>query len=250
MKTIKYRFLILIITLPALLWAEDRYEHKLVAGYNLGATAPSNIPEEIRKIEGWWPQFTPRLGYNATYKINNNWFAGSGIMLDYKGMGTRVRAKYIHTRVRLEKGGEELEGYFVGKNETRVKLAYVTVPFFVGYNINRNWSIRAGGYASYAFSTSFKGSVYDGYLRTPTPTGKKIEFTGDDEATFDFGDDIRTFDFGFNLGAEYRVNERFGIFGNLDWGIRPIFPKKFRAMDFNMYNIYFSVGLTYQLQKT
>lgn len=250
MKSIKYITLIsimLFLSTSAYAFDKEQIEHRIVAGFSLGATAPAPIPREIRKVTGWWPQFTPQLGYNVIYNPHKKWGVGSGIVLDYKGMGAKADAKYIHTRVRLSEGGEELEGYFVGTNKTTVKLAYVTIPLFARYKITEKWHLRAGGYASYAFSTSFEGEVYDGYLRTPDPTGEKIVFEEGDKATYDFGSDIRSFDFGVLLGGEMKVNNRFNIYGNMSWGLRPVFKKDFKAMDFKMYNIYFTMGLAYRL---
>jgi len=253
MKSNKYyKILILLLLAYSTAYASDnnnkndKLTHQIIAGFNIGGTTPIPLPREIRSLNGWWPQFTPQLGYNIIYTPAEKWGFGSGILLDYKGMGARDRVKYMHTRVRLEDGGRELEGYFVGKNETRVKIAYVTIPFYAVYNINKIWNIRVGGYASYAFSSSFKGKVWDGYLRVGDPTGEKIELY-EKEATFDFGDDIRSFDFGLTLGTEMKINERFGVFGNLNWGLQPIFKKNSRPMDFDMYNIYFAFGLTYKL---
>lgn len=233
------------VVMPAKALDKSKVEHRIVAGFNLGATAPTSMAKEIRSIDAWWPQFTPQLGYNAIYHLDEKFGIGSGIVLDYKGMGGKITAKYIHTRVQYE--NDILEGYFVGKNETRIKTAHVTIPVFATYSFNEKWRIRVGGYASYAFSTSFKGDVYDGYLRVDDPTGKKIEFEGDNKATFDFSSDIRDFDFGILAGGEMKVNQKFNIFGNLSWGLRPIFSKEKRVMDFNMYNIYFTLGLAYHL---
>jgi len=44
-----------------------------------------------------------------------------------------------------------------------------------------------------------------------------------------------------------KINERFGVFGNLSWGLSSIFKKDFKAIDFDMYNIYLALGLTYKL---
>jgi len=248
MKQNKYIIAILLLLSATSLYAfdNDKLEHRIVAGFNLGASAPTSMPREIRKIEAWWPQFATQLGYNIMYHPNNKWGVGAGILLDYKGMGTKVRAKYIHTRVEYQ--GDILTGYFVGKNKTEVKTSYVTVPLFGIYKINEKWRVKAGGYAAYAYSTTFRGDVYDGYLRVDDPTGEKIEFEkGGNKASFDFSDDVRTFDFGLLFGGEMKVNHKFNIYGNLNWGLRPIFSKEKRVMDFNMYNIYFSLGLAYKL---
>lgn len=250
-KKINYHiiYIIIFLSVPAVLCAQNdfwnRFEHKIVAGFNFGATAPLPIPEEVRKIEAWWPQFTPQLGYNILYKVNNRWGIGSGILLNYKGMGVKDKVKYMHTRVVVEDGTDkELEGYFVGKNKTTVKTAYVTIPVYASFRANDNWSFKAGGYVSYLFSGQFKGSVSDGYLRVGDPLGEKVEIT---KATFDFNDDLRSFEFGLTAGAERKINNRFGVYGNIDWSLTPIFPSKFRAMEFDMYNIYITLGLTYKL---
>lgn len=250
MKVLKHILLPFIITLLSLTsYAQDRFldrlEHKIVAGFNLGASAPLPIPEEVRSIDAWWPQFTPQLGYNVLYKATDKWGVGSGILLNYKGMGVKDEVKYMYTEViTMEDNPEKLKGYFVGKNETRVKTAYVSLPIYASYRPNQNWTFKGGGYVSYLFSGQFKGTVSDGYIRLETPTGEKVEIT---EAMFDFNNDLKSFDFGLTVGAERRINNRFGIYGNLDWGLTPIFPSAFRAMEFDMYNIYLTFGLTYRL---
>lgn len=250
MKSLKYKLILLLLFFSGFSIfsqerTENRFEHKIIAGFNIGATTPTSIPAEIRSIDAWWPQFTPQLGYNITYNLNQKWGLGSGISLDYKGMGTRATVKYIYTSIVIEDGSNDaLEGYFVGKNETVVKLAYATIPLYATFNIDQSWQLRAGGYVSYLFSGKFSGTASDGYIRVNEPTGEKVEIT---KASFDFNDKLRNFDFGLILGAEKKVNDRFGIYSNLNWGLTSIFPSDFRAIDFNMYNIYLTIGLTYKL---
>ncbi|NDW09733.1 porin family protein [Dysgonomonas sp. 520] len=239
--------LILSISIPSFGFDKEKLEHRITVGFNVGASFPIPIPREVRTIEGWWPQFTPQFGYSILYSVDPKWSFGSGISLDYKGMGAKDKVKYMHIEVRLEEDGEILNGYFSGKNETRAKLSYVTVPVFARYQLSDNWYVRGGGYASYAFSTSFKGKVWDGYLRAPDPTGMITPLEGDSKATFDFGSDIRSFDFGVLLGAERRINQKFNAFANLNWGLTPLFKKDFKAMDFEMYNLYFTLGFAYKL---
>ncbi len=102
----------------------SKLEHQIVAGFNIGASAPTSIPEEIRSIDSYWPQFTPQLGYNVVYRFKDQWGIGSGILLDYKGMGIRAKVKSLHTIVDVKEGDKTgtTEGYFTGKNKTEVKL--------------------------------------------------------------------------------------------------------------------------------
>lgn len=223
------------------------FEHQLVAGFNIGATAPISLPQEIRQIDAYWPQFTPQLGYNATYRFSPKCGIGSGILLDYKGMGTNVKVKSLYTIVDVKSGEEigSIEGYFTGKNKTEVKSAYITIPLYFSYKFNDEWNARVGGYGSYRFSSEFSGNVTDGYMREGDPTGERIDI---DIADFNFGDEMHFFDFGLILGTEYSVNNRFGLFANMSWGLTPVFPSSFKGVDYNLYNIYGTFGLTYHLK--
>jgi len=255
-KSLKYILtgvLLSIVLATPTMAQKNKFEHKIVAGYNFGATAPVPVPSEVRTIKAYWPEFTPQLGYNVTYHYSPNWGVTSGILLDYKGMGVQDRVKYMYTSVILEADNNRpLTGYFVGRNQTRINIAYATVPIYLTYSPNETWNFKVGGYISYRFSSEFKGKVWDGYLRVENteiggPTGEKITITKEDKATFNFGDDMRDFDFGLSIGSERRINDKFGIYGNLSWGLTSIFPNDYKTVDFKMYNIYLSLGLTYKL---
>lgn len=222
-------------------------EHRIAAGFNFGATAPTSLPGEIRKINAYWVQFSPRLGYEVTYRIpNSSVGVGTGILLDYKGMGTKATVKSMYTLVDLktDDGVVTKEGNFTGRNKTEVKSAYATIPLFVSFKSSDRWDFRLGGYASYLFSGRFSGIVHDGYLRDGSPVGDKWEIP---EADFDFGSEMKNFDFGLMGGVNYALNDRFGLAGDLTWGLTPIFPSSFRGMEFKMYNIYLVLGITYKL---
>lgn len=256
MNTTKYVIISMLLFFPLLIMGQEKmFEHKLVAGFNLGATAPIPLPQEVRAVKGWWPQFTPQLGYNIIYNHNEKWGIGSGITFDFKGMGARDKVKYMYTSVILEVDGDRpMEGYFSGKNETRIRASYLTIPLYVNYKPHADWSFRLGGYAAYRFSSDFKGEVWDGYLRRVDnkgdpfdETSEKINIVNKGDATFSFGGEMRDFDFGLLAGAERRINDKFGVTGNLNWGLTSIFPSNFKSISFNMYNIYVTLGLTYNL---
>lgn len=241
---------VLLFLLTGAISAQEKFEYKIIAGFNIGATAPAPLPAEVRSITAYWPQFTPQLGYTVTYNHSPKWGLMSGIMLDLKGMGVRDKVKYMYTSVTLSKeNGSKMEGYFVGRNETTVKLTYITIPLYVTYRMNNDWQFKVGGYASYNYNSSFKGYVWDGYMRVENMTGTKFEIKDKGDARFDFGDDIRDFDFGVGVGAERRINNRFGVYSNFTWGLTSIFPSDYKAIDFKMYNIYLTLGLTYNLNK-
>ncbi|MDR0686936.1 MAG: PorT family protein [Dysgonamonadaceae bacterium] len=227
--------------------SENRFEHRIVAGLNFGATSPGNIPPEVRKITAWYPHFSSQLGYCIIYNTAGRWAVSSGISLDHKGMGVTNEVEHLYTEVRLETGGDYLSGYFSGKNKTDVKTAYITVPLSVRYRTGKHWWLTCGGYASYTHSASLTGSVWDGYLRTPDPTGPEILINSREEASFDFGGDVRDFDFGLSVGGEYSINSRFKVLATFNRGLTSILKRNLKAIPFNMYNMYLMFGMAYRL---
>lgn len=225
------------------------FSHKIVVGYNIGATLPNNLPREVRSIDAYWPQFNPQLGYNVSYRFAEKWSAESGITLDLKGMGVRDKVKYMYTDVNMD--GNNIKGYFTGRNETEVKITYVTVPIRVSYHLNDTWCLKFGAYASYRYSSEFSGTVWDGYLRKTEDkdiiNSELINIEEKDVAVFDFGKELRTFDFGLSMGFEHRLNKKFGIYTEATYSLTPIFPKSFTGIDMKMRNIYITVGMAYKI---
>lgn len=231
----------------------SKFTHKIVAGYYIGATAPTSMPREVRSVDSYWPQFTPQLGYNVSYDINHQWGVETGITLDLKGMGVRDKVKYMYTDVTMDKNN--VRGYFTGKNETTVKASYVTVPVRVTFALTPTWKLRAGGYFAYRNSSEFSGTVWDGYLRqtddNDIANSTRIEIENKNEATFDFGKDMRNFDMGISLGFEHNFqnfkNGRFSIYTDMTVSLTPIFPSSFTGVDMTMRHMYGVVGLSYKL---
>lgn len=225
------------------------FTHTIIVGYNLGATLPVYLPEEIRSVDSYWPQFTPQLGYGMSYRLSGAWSLESGISLDIKGMGVRDRVKYMYTDVNMD--GNNIKGYFTGRNETEVKITYATVPLQIGYQLNDNWKIKAGGYLSYRSSSEFSGTVWGGYLRKTEDkdiiNSEKVDIEEKGTAVFDFGKELRDFDFGLIGGFEHRLNRKFGLYTNLSYGLISVFPSDFKGVDLKMRNVYATVGMKYVL---
>lgn len=229
--------------------AQLHLEHRIQAGFNIGGTAPVGLPNTIRKINSYRPEFCPSLGYELSWRPANSaiWGAAVGVKLDYKGMTTTDEVMYFHTMITMEDGSgkSEFEGAFTGKNRTTVRNAYVSFPISATYTPNANWRLHLGGYMAWLFSANFYGNVSDGYIRNGGSLGEKVNV---EEAEFDFGTDMRRFDVGLQGGAERSIGEKINVMGTLNWGLRPVFPSEFRGMDFPMYNIYCTLGVSYRIQ--
>lgn len=218
-------------------------EHRILAGFNFGATAPMGFPNTIRKIKGFWPEFSPSLGYELGYQVSQQWGAAIGVKLDYKGMGLKDEVQYFPTIITTD-DGSRFQGDFSGTNKTTARNAYVSLPVSAIFTPNERWRFNLGGYVAWLFSSNFYGTVSDGYIRKGGPLGEKVIIT---EASFDFGNTVRKFDIGLQGGAAYKVGKHLSIDGNLNWGLRPIFPSDFKGMNFPLYNVFLTLGISYKI---
>lgn len=222
--------------------SSSKWEHNVAVGLNIGATAPVPIPDNVREIKSYSPQFNPKLGYELLYHFHAKWGVGIGAYLDYKGMATKSEVLYLNTIITSDDA--EFKGTFSGSNETTVKNAYLSFPVHASYDFNNRWRVRLGMYAAWLLSSSFKGDVSDGYIRNGGPTGEKVLIS---EATFDFSKEVNSFDFGLHGGGQMKVWKNLAINADLSWGLKPIFPSSFEGTEFKMYNIYGLLGLVYKI---
>lgn len=250
MKLIKIAFAILIaLSCSGTLSAQEpfkKWEFNVFAGYNLGGTTPLPLPAEIRQINSWAPGFTPTLAFHVTRWVNPTWGLTSGIEIDIKGMTIEADVKHWYTNLIVGSGEEvgNFTGTFSGKNRTKVKNGYITVPVLASYRHNHLWTFHAGPYISFLQDEKFEGSASDGYIRNGGPTGDIVAVT---DATYDFSNEMRKVDAGLMAGADWNFTRKMAVKGQLSWGLVPIFPSSFRGISYKMYNIYIMLGLAYRL---
>ena len=142
-------------------------------------------------------------------------------------------------------GGERLSGYWTGGVQTKVKNSFFSIPVLALYRLNDRVEFSAGPYVSFLTNGDFYGYVYDGYLREIDPTGVKVEFTGENRATYDFSSEQRKVHWGLQAGAEWKAFKHLIVFGDLTWGLNDLFVKDFQTISFAMYPIYLNAGFGY-----
>ena len=145
----------------------------------------------------------------------------------------------------LSETGGKIQGLWTGGVKTKVKMSLLSFPILANYKINERWKISFGPYLSYLMSGDFDGNVYEGHLRTPDATGSRVNFTGDNIATYDFSDDLRRFQWGLQAGGSWRAYKHLTVHADLTWGLNDIFQKDFETITFAMYPIYLNVGFGY-----
>ena len=225
----------------------DSLNYTFRIGYNIGGTAPVGMPATIRKLNSYDFQPNITLGFDTQKDLWGKWGLAAGVHLENKGMMIDATVKNYH--MKMVQSGNELEGMYTGRLVTDCNLWMLTVPVMATFHTGR-WLIECGPYVSYVATRSFKGHVYDGYLRTGNPTGDKVDMgpEGDDNPTYDFSDDMRKCHVGMLLGADCRLGERIGVYADLTWGLNGAFKNSFKTIEQTLYPIYGTIGLTYKLK--
>lgn len=221
-------------------------EYEVKAGFNIGGTSPVPPPREIRSIDGYRPTLCVAIEGDITkwFGEQRKWGARIGLRLENKGMETKATVKNYSMEI-IGQGGEKLKGNWTGGVRTKVRNAYFSVPVLATYRLNKRVSFSAGPYVSLMTNGDFSGYVYEGYLRELNPTGTKVEFTGENQASYDFSDNLRRFQWGAQVGTEWRAFKHLSVYADLTWGLNDIFPGDFETITFAMYPIYLNVGFGY-----
>lgn len=231
----------------AVAWSEKHgWEYTVKAGLNVGGTSPLPLPREIRSIDSYNPMLCISLEGDIKKWLGaeRRWGVMLGLRLENKGMETKATVKNYGMEI-IGNGGEKLRGHWTGGVQTKVENAYFTVPLTALYRLNQRVSFSAGPYFAVATNRGFSGYVYEGYLREINPTGTKVEFSGDNQASYDFSNDVRKFQWGLQAGMEWRAFQHLIVFADLTWGLNDIFQSGFDTITFGMYPIYLNVGFGY-----
>ena len=230
-----------------LLWSSlHGLDYQFKAGVNIGGTSPLPLPEEIRSIESYSPGLAITLEGNVTkwIDVQKKWGVSLGVRLANKNMTTEALVKNYGMEILNDIGGK-VEGLWTGGVKTKVKMSLLTIPILANYKISDRWKLVAGPYLSYMMDGHFSGHVYEGHLRSPDATGSRVNFEGDNIATYDFSSSLRKFQWGLQLGGEWKAYKHLNVYADLTWGLNDIFKKDFTTISFAMYPIYLNIGFGY-----
>jgi len=217
-------------------------------GYSIGGTPPLTMDATIRKIKAFHPIFGFSGGATITYEITDRWGIAASLLFERKGMDVNVKVKNYD--VVVNRGGEHLEGLFLGDVKVKEHQYSLTLPVQASYWVSRKVRLRLGPYFSYVTGKRFEGWAYNGYLRVDGPTGMKVEL-GEEAGTrgdFEFSQELRSFQMGVDLAADWRFHRRWGAYASLDFGFNNIFKGSFTTVAQTLHPLYLTLGMTYQIQ--
>ncbi len=216
-------------------------------GYSIGGTAPLPLPAEIRKLNSFTPQASISVGLDLVKNWNRKWGTLLGLRVENKGMREDANVKNYY--MEITKGGESMAGNFTGNEMTFVRQWMVTVPVMATLTMNKVM-LKCGPYASVVFNREFSGWAHNGYLRVDAPTGEKIMIgEGPDErGDYDFSESMRDVQLGVQLGADWHLSKRWGLYADISWGLTGIFKADFKTIEQTLYPIYGTIGVTYRIR--
>ncbi len=222
--------------------------YKVRLGYNIGGTAPLGMPATIRSMNSYKIQPNFVLGFDVQKDFWGQWGIQTGLHVETKGMEVDATVKNYH--MEMTQGGQSLEGNFTGNVVTQVDEQMVTLPVLATFKPHSSVTLKLGPYVSYLSTRTFKGEAYNGYLRQDGPTGQKmnIGMNGAAAATYDFSGDMRSIQVGIDFGVDWNIYHRWGVFGDINWGLNGIHKSSFKTIEQTLYPIYGSLGLTYKLK--
>jgi len=222
-------------------------EYQARAQFSIGGSTPLGIPAQIREINSYNPTLQLGLELNATKWFNDEqkWGLRTGLRFEGRGMRTDARVKNYYTQIDGDEG-KQTKGYFTGNVKTKMKNSYMTFPVLLTYNVNEKWNVYGGVYLSGLIDKDFTGYVYEGVLREGSPIGTPVEFNEGGKGEYDFSEELNRFQWGAEVGFEYKVNNQFRLFSDLNWGLNSLFKKDFEAITFTMYSIYVNLGFGYK----
>ena len=224
----------------------DGWEYTVRLGYNIGGTMPIGMPATIRSLNKYKLEANFALGIDVHKPLTSQWGVLSGLHLENKGMDVDATVKNYH--MEMTQGGESIEGYYTGNLVTECDEWALTLPLFATFKVCDKIMLKCGPYLSYLATKSFKGYVYDGYLRKTDPTGEKTNMTNDKSVTFDFSDNMRRWQVGIDVGVDWQIGQRWGASADLQWGLNGIHKSSFTTIEQTLYPIYGTLGVIYKLK--
>lgn len=225
----------------------DSISFDVRVGYALGGTVPTSLDNKIRHINSFNPGFNFSVAAEASYPLNERWSLHSGLRFELGSMDVDSRVKNYD--IEVVRGEESLKGIFMGNVRIKSAQRRISLPVQAVYRFNDKWSVRGGVFMGWLMNRRFWGWAYDGYLREGTPVGAKIEMGSEpgDRGDFDFDANMRHMQWGLDVGGDWQLHRRWGVFAELTYGLSGLFKSDFHSVQ-PLRPLYGTLGVIYRIK--
>lgn len=220
-------------------------------GVNIGGAIPTRLIEGMR-VDSYPLPFLPQLTVCHHTPLSPALGVEVGLRFEYKGMRPRAWVHDYYTSVNRAQQGKSarVEGHFTGDVLTELGAAYLSLPLRVSYRLGERTSFKLGGYFAYIFSSSFQGTVENGYFWTkPAEEGHPSDKIAIERETYEFSSSLRSWETGVEVLYAYRLTHRFSLEAGLSYALSSLFQGAFTGLSYPMRSSYLSLGVGYHFAK-
>lgn len=213
-------------------------------GIDMGGAVPipfSSIPDGSKGT----PRLTPNLGLGFQYSLNNKWNIVAEVnyhILSYTAMAN-VRSQPFWSDDR------SYSLYFSGEAHSSTELRFVEFPVLACLQPGEHWSLVFGGYYSRMIEGTFETEGKNGWISANKEDTDTAPLPGTQSTNYDFSEELDRFDWGALIGYQYKISPRILFWGRFHWGFKSIFKQEFQNIDYEMYQLRLSTGISFTLFK-
>jgi hypothetical protein len=219
---------------------EHTWKFKATGGIDMGMAIPvpmSAVPGDAEVK----PKLMPTAGIGAQRYFSDKWSLGLEInyhILSIDGTVSVVSQPFWSD-------DRSYATYFSGEAKTSTELRFLEFPLIAHYHLNERWALHVGGYYSVILHAKLETEGKNGWLSTNKEDTDNAPLPGLQNTFFSFNDELDNYDIGGLLGATYNVSLRFMIWSRINVGFKSIFKPDFNNIDYEMYQMRFSMGISY-----
>ena len=121
--------------------------------------------------------------------------------------------------------------YFTGEAYTDTELKFIELPLKAYHKFNERWSMLFGAYYSIILDAKLETEGKNGWLSTDKEDTDNAPLPGIQDTKYSFNDDLDNYDFGGLIGMQYKMGQRFMLWGRFNLGFKSIFKPEFQRVD-------------------
>ena len=187
------------------------------------------------------PKLMPTFGVGAQRYLSDKW--GLGLEVNYHILSIDGTVNVVSQPFWSD--DRSYATYFSGEANTRTELRFLEFPLIAHFHINEHWALQMGAYYSVILHAKLETEGKNGWLSTNKDDTDNAPLPGTQNIFYSFNDELDNYDIGGLLGVKYKLSPRFIIWGRLNVGFKSIFKPDFNNIDYEMYQMRFSMGTSY-----
>lgn len=239
----KYIFaIILLLSATTIKAQKPKWQFVPTLGIDIGAVIPipySSAPEGAEAT----PKPMPVLGIGIQHNINKRWNLGAEI--NYHILAIDAAVDVVSQPFWSD--DRSYATYFTGEAYTITELQFVEIPITAYFNINKRWSVVFGPYFSVITKGKLETEGKNGWISADKEDTDTAPLPGTQNTFFNFNDELANYDVGALLGTQFKISERINFWARFNVGFKSLFKPDFQNIDYDMYQVRFSLGVSYVL---